>query len=321
MIDTDGNCSSAGAHLDPYDAGDTTPCDFTQPQTCQVGDLSGKHGKINSSEPFTANYKDLYASTLDSSPAYIGHFRSLVIHAANGTRIACANLTQSCQGSFNSNHGYNLTHYSCPRFQRTSFTEATWLTVPSEEGVTTISTARITGESPSLVANPIATPAVPLVSTVTVTETLTTGYPAEESEGPYTWSLIYAPESSSSSALITATPTGYGYGYRQRPNQHHGGGGSGNGGSHHDHGDDDNKDDGHEGSHDRSADSDATYSLQESPTQTLPSFPPASTETSVLAQMKRAAATNSGERFIDPWTLCRVAISTWLSFLWVWLFV
>jgi len=44
---TNGNCSTAGAHLDPFLRGDSPPCDSTSPSTCQVGDLSGKHGKIN----------------------------------------------------------------------------------------------------------------------------------------------------------------------------------------------------------------------------------------------------------------------------------
>jgi Cu/Zn superoxide dismutase len=43
----DGNCSTAGGHLDPFNRGDSPACDASEPSTCQVGDLSGKHGKIN----------------------------------------------------------------------------------------------------------------------------------------------------------------------------------------------------------------------------------------------------------------------------------
>lgn len=44
---TDGNFSTAGGHLDPFLRGDSPSCDAGLPATCQVGDLSGKHGKIN----------------------------------------------------------------------------------------------------------------------------------------------------------------------------------------------------------------------------------------------------------------------------------
>lgn len=46
-VPPDGNCTGTLAHLDPYMRGEDPPCDPTQKQTCQVGDLSGKHGKIN----------------------------------------------------------------------------------------------------------------------------------------------------------------------------------------------------------------------------------------------------------------------------------
>lgn len=42
-----GNCTETLAHLDPYIRGEAEPCDPSMPATCQVGDLSGKHGKIN----------------------------------------------------------------------------------------------------------------------------------------------------------------------------------------------------------------------------------------------------------------------------------
>jgi hypothetical protein len=46
-VPSDGNCTGTLAHLDPYIRGESPPCDPTEPQTCQVGDLSGKHGTIN----------------------------------------------------------------------------------------------------------------------------------------------------------------------------------------------------------------------------------------------------------------------------------
>lgn len=53
-VPTSGDCTGTGAHLDPYQRGEQPPCDATQPQTCQVGDLSGKHGKINGTAIATA---------------------------------------------------------------------------------------------------------------------------------------------------------------------------------------------------------------------------------------------------------------------------
>jgi hypothetical protein len=43
-IDSSGDCASAGAHLDPTGRGESPGCDATKPETCQVGDLSGKWG-------------------------------------------------------------------------------------------------------------------------------------------------------------------------------------------------------------------------------------------------------------------------------------
>ncbi|KAK5285602.1 hypothetical protein LTR16_004504, partial [Cryomyces antarcticus] len=97
-VPTSGNCTGTLAHLDPYVRGETPACDATQPATCQVGDLSGKHGKINDTI-FMASYKDLYTSTVPTIGAFLGN-RSIVIHYANKTRISCANFTASYVSPF-----------------------------------------------------------------------------------------------------------------------------------------------------------------------------------------------------------------------------
>ncbi|EXJ58687.1 hypothetical protein A1O7_06116 [Cladophialophora yegresii CBS 114405] len=108
-IPPSGNCTAAGGHLSPFGRPDSPPCDPINPQTCQPGDLSGKHGNISqlasasapddsdngprATNSFQAMYLDLYLSTDPNSVAFFGN-RSVVVHAANGTRLNCANFTQ-----------------------------------------------------------------------------------------------------------------------------------------------------------------------------------------------------------------------------------
>ncbi|KAI9840881.1 MAG: hypothetical protein M1838_003868 [Thelocarpon superellum] len=89
-VPADGNCTGTLAHLDPYIRGETPPCDPNNPQRCQVGDLSGKYGKIQTS-PFSASFVDLYASTVNGIGAFFGN-RSITLHYANTTRLTCASF-------------------------------------------------------------------------------------------------------------------------------------------------------------------------------------------------------------------------------------
>lgn len=90
-VPSDGNCTGTLAHLDPFIRGENPPCDTSLPQTCQVGDLSGKYGKVTS-DPFQAFYVDEFASTLPGLGSFFGN-RSLTVHFGNTTRITCANFT------------------------------------------------------------------------------------------------------------------------------------------------------------------------------------------------------------------------------------
>ncbi|KAL2178845.1 superoxide dismutase [Thermothelomyces heterothallicus CBS 202.75] len=91
-VPEDGNCTETLAHLDPYIRGEDTPCNADAPATCQVGDLSGKHGKIPANKTtFETSYVDLYASTVEGIGAFFGN-RSIVFHFPNKTRITCANF-------------------------------------------------------------------------------------------------------------------------------------------------------------------------------------------------------------------------------------
>lgn len=116
-VNSSGSCASALAHLDPFIRGEKPPCDPTAPQTCQVGDLSGKYGKITS-DPFTASYVDPYASILPGIGAFFGN-RSLVVHFANTTRITCANFALVSGAPSYTPTGSNATVTSKPPAQFT----------------------------------------------------------------------------------------------------------------------------------------------------------------------------------------------------------
>ncbi|POR36547.1 Cell surface Cu-only superoxide dismutase 5 [Tolypocladium paradoxum] len=88
----EGNCAQTLGHLDPFNRGEKPPCDPSAPASCQVGDLSGKHGQI-SADPFSAEYIDPFASLKEGDVGFFGN-RSIVIHYANTTRLTCANFVK-----------------------------------------------------------------------------------------------------------------------------------------------------------------------------------------------------------------------------------
>ncbi|KAK4461864.1 superoxide dismutase, partial [Cladorrhinum samala] len=94
-----GNCTTTLAHLDPFERGEATPCNPALPETCQVGDLSGKFGAIPTTAEgtFEATYTDLYASTQEGLGAFFGN-RSIVFHYPNKTRITCADFKREDGG-------------------------------------------------------------------------------------------------------------------------------------------------------------------------------------------------------------------------------
>ncbi|GAP84902.1 putative superoxide dismutase [Rosellinia necatrix] len=89
-VDATGNCTNTLAHLDPFIRGEVPACDPSKPATCQVGDLSGKYGKITS-DPFTAKFHDDFTAMSEGPGSYFLN-RSIVVHFANKTRITCANF-------------------------------------------------------------------------------------------------------------------------------------------------------------------------------------------------------------------------------------
>ncbi|ODV93737.1 hypothetical protein PACTADRAFT_20723, partial [Pachysolen tannophilus NRRL Y-2460] len=84
-----GDCYATETHFNPYNA--PPDCEAQQDDSyCQVGDLSGKHGFINTT-CFETRYWDPYLSLNPKSKAYpVG--LSINLHYANLTRFACANI-------------------------------------------------------------------------------------------------------------------------------------------------------------------------------------------------------------------------------------
>jgi hypothetical protein len=62
-VPADGNCTGTGGHLDPFGRTNTPACDASAPATCEVGDLSGKYGKLTKSTSMAR-----YAPLRDSRP-------------------------------------------------------------------------------------------------------------------------------------------------------------------------------------------------------------------------------------------------------------
>jgi len=91
-VPSGGNCDATLDDLDPYERGTATSCDASQPETCEVGDLSGKHGTMSpANSGFQAFYLELYVSTEPGLGSFFGN-RSIVIQSHNLTRLACANF-------------------------------------------------------------------------------------------------------------------------------------------------------------------------------------------------------------------------------------
>ncbi|KAF2431746.1 Cu,Zn superoxide dismutase-like protein [Tothia fuscella] len=91
-VPSDGNCTGAGAHLDPTKRGEVPPCNPATPAQCQVGDLSGKFGNVTAGPVFHKTFADAYSSLVKGDPQYIGDL-SLVVHLSDKKRIGCANFT------------------------------------------------------------------------------------------------------------------------------------------------------------------------------------------------------------------------------------
>lgn len=91
-VGEDGDCEATGKHFNPYGA--SPDCEAQKDDSlCQVGDLSGKHGLINTT-CFETYFYDPYLSLDPSHPQYIGN-KAINIHLENLDKLACANIKVS----------------------------------------------------------------------------------------------------------------------------------------------------------------------------------------------------------------------------------
>lgn len=96
-VPANGSCLATGGHLNPYNGSEKA----TDAASKEVGDLSGKHGTISGTSLDTF-YVDNYLSLNEDDPAFVGNL-SVVIHYANTTRLACANIELDSSSSSSSN--------------------------------------------------------------------------------------------------------------------------------------------------------------------------------------------------------------------------
>ncbi|KAG6112419.1 hypothetical protein E4U13_004300 [Claviceps humidiphila] len=185
-----GNCTAAGPHLDPTDRGDKLPCDAGNQPSCQVGDLAGKYGRINS-DPFTAEYVDKYLSLKEDDPAFFGN-RSFVIHLANNTRVTCANFVKGGASEPNVS--------SLPTGERSACAQLPEHTTSSTVLLPTSSS----GSSSTTVTNSLQNPSSSGSSSATVTRSLSGPSSSNSSSTIVTHSL---PSPSSSGAGSTTATT------------------------------------------------------------------------------------------------------------------
>ncbi|KAH7171007.1 superoxide dismutase [Dactylonectria macrodidyma] len=140
----DGNCTKTLAHLDPFERGEETPCDSSDTASCQVGDLSGKHGNIGT-DPFELEYTDYFASTKEGIGAFFGN-RSFVLHYANKTRLTCADFVRLEDAAPPpSNETYTLPPLTTPTPSKTMVTTPSATGTPSTTGVLELPSSTATG--------------------------------------------------------------------------------------------------------------------------------------------------------------------------------
>lgn len=85
------DCDATGGHLNPANLLESTVCNPKDLETCQVGDMSTKHGDIiGGTTPIQHSYLDSQLRFAPADYSMVG--RSVVIHNSEKKRIACGNV-------------------------------------------------------------------------------------------------------------------------------------------------------------------------------------------------------------------------------------
>lgn len=109
-------CTIARAHFDPLNVTEEVICSPNATATheyCQIGDLSGKHGRILPTANGTAadfSYVDPYLRFYPPAFSLLG--RSVVIHGFNKTRLGCGNIVSMVDGSEDGGNSTYVTSYA-----------------------------------------------------------------------------------------------------------------------------------------------------------------------------------------------------------------
>lgn len=89
-VSSKGYCQDAGDLFNPYHASDVPCDDLDSDSLCAVGDLSGKHGFINTT-CFETEYVDPYLSLNKRNGAFVGG-KSIVITDQHDNIISCGSI-------------------------------------------------------------------------------------------------------------------------------------------------------------------------------------------------------------------------------------
>ncbi|RKP27361.1 superoxide dismutase, partial [Syncephalis pseudoplumigaleata] len=93
-VPASGDCMATGGHFDPHGKKGAT-CTKSSLDRCEVGDLSGKFGKLKvtgkeRNQEVRFVHKDPTIEFRNGPTGILG--RSIVVHNAAGDRIACGNI-------------------------------------------------------------------------------------------------------------------------------------------------------------------------------------------------------------------------------------
>jgi len=94
-VPPNGDCSFIRNRLDPRRRGFLPVCDAIAPEACQVGDLSGKYGRLNDRVPYVRKlFVDRFTSLKAQDASFIGS-RSFAVVDLNNIVLACGNFVEA----------------------------------------------------------------------------------------------------------------------------------------------------------------------------------------------------------------------------------